>query len=96
LSDIELASIAAFAGVCLGALFFGGLWWTVTRGMTKRNPALWFLMSLMLRVGVCLVGFYLVSAGGWLSLLLSLLGFAAARALITRYIARPGPDPHAP
>jgi F1F0 ATPase subunit 2 len=53
-------------------------------------------MSLMLRVGVCLVGFYLVSAGGWLSLLLSLLGFAAARALITRYIARPGPDPHAP
>jgi F1F0 ATPase subunit 2 len=96
LSDIEFASIAAVAGVFLGALFFGGLWWTVKRAMSSRNPALWFSVSLALRVGLCLIGFYLVSAGGWRSLLSSLLGFVLARAVITRFLAPPGPAPYAP
>ena len=30
-------------GVMLGAMFFGGLWWTVHRAMTSRRVALWFL-----------------------------------------------------
>ncbi|HEY5101273.1 MAG TPA: ATP synthase subunit I [Steroidobacteraceae bacterium] len=90
------ASIAVFAGVFLGALFFGGLWWTVRRGMTRRNPALWFSMSLVLRMSACLVGFYLVSAKGGPSLLLGLLGFVVARAVITRSVTRPGWTPHAP
>ena len=37
------------AGALLGAFFFGGLWWTVQKGVTSEQPALWFLGSLLLR-----------------------------------------------
>ena len=47
-----LPLIAAWvAGAALGILFFGGLWWTVPRGIASPRPALWFGASLLLRVG---------------------------------------------
>jgi len=27
------------AGAALGAIFFGGLWWTVRKGMSAKQPA---------------------------------------------------------
>jgi F1F0 ATPase subunit 2 len=30
------------AGLLLGAIFFGGLWWTVRKGVSSKRPALWF------------------------------------------------------
>ena len=44
------------AGLVLGAIFFGGLWWTVIRGLSSRQPALWFLGSLLLRMSITLIG----------------------------------------
>ena len=46
----------------LGAIFFGGLWWTVRRGISSRRPALWFFGSLLLRMSIALAGFYFVGA----------------------------------
>ena len=57
---LSLAS-ALGAGVLLGALFFGGLWWTVREGLSSKRVAMWFLGSLLLRMGVTLAGFYVVS-----------------------------------
>ena len=38
-----LALVSAWmAGCFLGAIFYGGLWWTVRRGVTSARPALWF------------------------------------------------------
>jgi F1F0 ATPase subunit 2 len=77
------------AGLALGAIFFGGLWWTVLRGVSSRQPALWFLGSFLLRMGVTLPGFYLVSGGDWRRLILCLLGFVMARLAVTRLVKPP-------
>ena len=73
-----------FAGAALGAIFFGGLWWTVRKGMSAKQPAFWFPGSLLLRMGVSLTGFYFVSGGHWERLLLCLLGFVMARPVVVR------------
>ena len=72
------------AGAALGATFFGGLWWTVRKGMSAKQPAFWFLGSLLLRMGVALTGIYFVSGGHWERLLLCLLGFVLARPVVMR------------
>lgn len=90
---------ALIAGAALGAFFFGGLWWTVRKGVASERPALWFLGSMLLRTGVVLPGFYLVSAGDWRRLLAALLGFVVARFVMARFVvvrltraaAQPGP-----
>ncbi len=53
------------AGGLLGAIFFGGLWWTVRKGVSANQPALWFFGSLLLRMAIALAGFYFVSGGHW-------------------------------
>jgi F1F0 ATPase subunit 2 len=80
--------LAWLAGVALGTLFFGGLWWTVRKGVSSETPVLWFSGSLLLRTGTTLFGFYFVSGGHWERLLLCLLGFIMARLAITR-LTRP-------
>lgn len=80
-----LAAIAALlAGVMLGTLFFGGLWWTVRRGAVSPTPTRWFLGSLVLRSAIVLAGFYAVGAGQPLRLGMCLLGFVLARAIVMR------------
>ena len=59
---LSLAS-ALVAGVLLGAIFFGGLWWTVRRGVSSKRVALWFLGSMLLRTCIALLGFYFVAGG---------------------------------
>ncbi|MEO8268206.1 MAG: ATP synthase subunit I [Aureliella sp.] len=75
-------------GFSLGLMFFGGLWWTVNKGLTSKHPALWFLTSQLLRVGFTLIGFYFVADGQWQRLLLCLTGFLIARLLITQWTKR--------
>lgn len=83
-----ILAMAGLAGSALGALFFGGLWWTVRRGLSANQPALWFLGSLLLRTGLALAGFYVVSGGHLGRLLTCLVGFAAARPVVT-WLTRP-------
>jgi F1F0 ATPase subunit 2 len=75
---------ALIYGGLLGAVFFGGLWWTIRRALTAANPALWFAGSLLLRMSSVLVGFYAIAAAGWQALMLSLLGFLLSRIVVTR------------
>lgn len=78
-------------GLLLGAAFFGGLWWTIRRAVVSPRPALWFFTSLPLRMSIALAGFYFVGHGSWQRLLLCLLGFMAARIVITR-LSRPSAE----
>src|SRR5664279_892518 len=71
-------------GALLGAIFFGGLWWTVRKGFSSNQPALWFFGSLWLRTGIVLAGFYFIAGGHWERLLVCLLGFVTARLIVTR------------
>lgn len=76
-------TLAWVAGGVLGTIFFGGLWWTVRKGVSSKQPAFWLFSSLLLRMGIALAGFYFVSGGHWERLLACLLGFVVARLVVT-------------
>ena len=80
--------LALVSGLLLGAIFFGGLWWTVRRGVSSRRPGLWFFGSLLLRTSIALAGFYLAGRGHWERLLVCFLGFVVAR-LVVIWLTRP-------
>jgi F1F0 ATPase subunit 2 len=94
MNDVLSLAIAWAAGGILGAIFFGGLWWTVRRGVSSNRPALWFIVSLLLRSSIVLTGFYLVSNGDWRRLPACLVGFVMAQLLVTR-LTRSTADGHA-
>jgi F1F0 ATPase subunit 2 len=73
-------------GLSLGAIFFGGLWWTVRMAFSSQWAALWFFGSLLLRTSVVLVGFYFIARGPWERLPVCLVGFVVARLIATRLI----------
>lgn len=72
-------------GVLLGLFFFGGLWWTVQKGISAKQPALWFLASQIIRTSVVISGFFILGHGQPLKLLVGLLGFLLVRLSITHY-----------
>ena len=83
MSDIGPIIGALALGMFLGALFFGGLWWTVHRGLTATNPAMWFGVSALARMAMTLSGLYYVARTGWPSLLACLCGLLIARVAAT-------------
>lgn len=82
-------ALASVAGLVLGVFFFGGLWWTVRRGIAAKQPAPWFAVSLLLRMGIVLAGFYLVGRGHPERMLVCLYGFIVARVLVKRLTGSP-------
>lgn len=80
---VGLGTISAGAG--LGVIFYGGLWLTIRKGVSVTTPGLWFLLSMLLRMGIVLAGFYFVAAGRWQQLLLCLSGFIVARLMVMRF-----------
>ena len=91
--DVLSLATAMVAGVLLGGIFFGGLWWTVRKGLSSEWPALWFFGSLMLRMSTALLGFFVVGREDWTRWLFCLLGFVLARPAV-QWSTRPsGEDP---
>jgi len=84
MSDILALALTLFGGALLGTFFFGGLWWTVQKGVVSERPALWFLGSLLLRTGLLLTGFFFVAQGHWSRLVACLVGFLIARIVVVR------------
>ena len=80
---------AMVTGVLLGVMFFGGLWWTIRKSVSFKQPALWFLGSLLLRTSLVLAGFYFVGRGHWERLVACLLGFILARFIVMRLTRTP-------
>jgi len=81
--------LVGVVGAALGAIFFGGLWWTVRKGVSSPRPALWFLGSMVLRMSIVLTGFYFFGSGNWKRLLACLLGFIIARFIVVRLTRTP-------
>ena len=77
--------LAAFAaGLLLGVVYFGGLWWTVRRLPTWERPALAFLVSFAVRMGVALVGLLLMARAGVAYLITGLVAMVWVRVVLTR------------
>ena len=99
MNDIAARLLAVSLGVGLGVIFFGGLWWTVRKGLTSKQPAFWFLGSMLLRTGIVLAGFYFVANQHMERLVACLLGFVIARLVVTQATrtageTRPTQEPH--
>jgi len=89
MSEISILITALLAGVLLGMIFYGGLWWTVRRGVSSKSLNVWLIVSFPFRAIVAVSGFYLVSRRDWRSLLVCLLGFLIARICVTRLLRAP-------
>ncbi|HVZ97201.1 MAG TPA: ATP synthase subunit I [Chitinophagaceae bacterium] len=85
MNNFFVLAITLIAGFATGVFFFGGLWFTVQKGMTAKAPAVWFVTSFVIRVAVTLVAFYYAGEGIWQRLLLCLAGFLIARIVVTKY-----------
>jgi F1F0 ATPase subunit 2 len=76
--------VALVTGLLLGTMFFGGLWWTVQKGVSSKRPALWFVGSLLVRSSIALAGFYFIARSHWQRLIVCLVGFIVARFIVMR------------
>ncbi len=83
--------LSLFAGILLGALFFGGLWWTVQKMSGSGSPHLLMAVSFIVRTVVVLGAFYLLVQTGWPNLLAAMLGFIVAR-IYLMYRLKPFPE----
>lgn len=88
MNDMLNLVISLVAGVLIGVLFFGGLWWTVKKIVTSERPALWSMGSMWLRMITTMAGFHFVSQGSWERLLVCFLGFFLARLIVTHLTRR--------
>jgi F1F0 ATPase subunit 2 len=84
MNNFLIPAVALVAGLVLGTVFFGGLWWTVRKGVSSKHPALWFLGSMLVRMSIVLLGFYFVGRGDWQRLVACLIGFIIARFIVMR------------
>jgi F1F0 ATPase subunit 2 len=75
---------AALAGMLLGVVFFGGLWWTVRKTLASPQAALWFSGSFLARTAVVLIGFYFAAQGDWRRMAACVAGFLCGRLLVVR------------
>ena len=78
--------LGAVAGLGLGSAFYLGLWATIVRAGRATRPWRWFVGSLVLRLVIVGTGFMLLARGGPWLLVGALVGFAAARPLITHTV----------
>lgn len=85
MSEVLPLLFAFLAGMLLGGLFFGGLWWTVQKGLQSVNPGVWFINSFLVRTGATVTGFYFMGADSWQKLLLMLAGFIISRLLVSHF-----------
>lgn len=84
MSEIVSLLPALFAGIALGILFFGGLWFTIRKSIGSKRPTMLFMGSLIIRMAIVVLGFYYVGTSHWLKMLVCLVGFLIARMIITR------------
>lgn len=84
MNQAVLLALAFGGGLVVGLLYFGGLWFTVSYLPRARRPELVSLGSLVLRLALTLVAFYLIMGGRWERLLVALAGFVLMRTVLVR------------
>ncbi len=66
-------------GIGVGLLYFGGLWWTIQQAMGRPQRRAWFVLSRVIRLGLCGPIFYGLLREGVAPILVALVGFWMAR-----------------
>lgn len=84
MNDIFALLPAAAGGGLLGVFYFGGLRWTLRKGLASKSTALWLGVSFLLRTGLCLYGFYWIGSAHPLRMMACLAGFIVARVILVK------------
>jgi F1F0 ATPase subunit 2 len=84
MSETSSVLTAVLAGMILGIVFFGGLWWTVRRALSSGLAAIWFSGSFLARTAITLTGFYFAAQGDWRRMVGCVAGFLGARMCVIR------------
>ena len=84
MTGFGLLAGALAAGMLLGAVFFGGLWWTVSRALTATVPGAWFALSALVRMAVVVCALYCFARLGLPSLIACFCGLLVARGAVKR------------
>ena len=85
--------LSFFVGAAIGLFYFGVLWFTLLYLSKTKRPVLVVMVSLIVRMVVTLLGFYLVMGGRWEKLLIALGGFILARIVLSRRLRVRGKTP---
>lgn len=83
---VAMLVASALAGVLLGTMYFGGLWLTVQRIERANHPVAILATSFIVRLGLVLVGFYLISDGRIERLVACLVAFFLTRLFFVKRI----------
>lgn len=83
--ELTWLALSGLSGLLLGLFFFGGLKWTIQKGLGSHKPMIWFAGGWLVRMACVVTGFYFISALGWQNLLVCLAGFLVARVGIIRF-----------
>lgn len=85
MNNIYLSLFTLPLGFALGIFYFSSLWLTVRKLPTIKWPIRLFIGSYLGRMGITVVGFYLIMAGHWERPLIGLVGFMVARSILVNH-----------
>jgi F1F0 ATPase subunit 2 len=85
MNELVAALVGFFVGLFLGGFYFGGLLWTVNKGLRGKRKVLLFISSYVVRMVCVGVGFYMVGGSSWLNFVTSLVGFLIARSIVIHF-----------
>jgi len=84
--------IAFIVGVLAGILFFGGLYLTVKKLTTMKYPALFMMLSLIVRLVILAGGLYLIVDGGMKNVLSAMAGIILVRFVMIAKLGKALPN----
>jgi len=87
--NTSFPAAALLAGALVGAVFYGGLWWSVRTLIAARRASFWLVGGFVIRTMLAIGGFWLVAQGGWRNLLACLAGFCAVRVCAAHFARWP-------
>ena len=93
MTDAPALGLALAAGLALGTFYFGTLWLVVRRVHRVAWPAVWLGVSAFSRLAVLLLLVTVLVGAQWERLGMALVGFLAARVVLTRWLGRSAPPP---
>lgn len=71
--------LSILAGISLGIIYFGGLWYTVNMIAQLRRPWIFITVSFLARNAIVLVGFYFLLIHHWSNLAGAFIAFILIR-----------------
>lgn len=79
-------------GTILGAIYFGGLYFTTQKIGEVEKPTLLIVLSFILRMGLLILTFFYLSKGGYKDMLIALVALIIVRFIMTHSINKNEPE----